>query len=161
MALKIMRFCGEADPQARRYQSILESFFEALQEAEKVKGQAMNKASQTSDIFSIIFGNEPFNISGGESPAQTHNRMPAASIAPVAWADGQFSTPNIMGGLETLRFASGINGRVGEPSSSIDVLSGQCDNSMDSSEIWWSGGQDVFMTAGDVQVPLYGLMEPT
>jgi hypothetical protein len=157
MALKIMRFCGEADPQARRYQSILESFFEALQEAEKAKEQAVKKASQTSDIFSMFFGNEPSNLSGGESSAQTSNRVPAACIAPVAWADGQFPTPSSMGGLETLRFASGINGRVGEPSSSMDVLSGQYDNSMDDSDIWWGGGQDVF----DVQVPLYGLMEPT
>jgi hypothetical protein len=121
----------------------------------------MNKASQTSDLFSMIFGNEPSNISGGESPAQTHNRMPAVSTAPVAWGDDQFPTPNIMGGLETLCFATGINGRVGEPSSSMDVLDGQCDNSMDSGDIWWGGGQDVFFTAGDVQVPLYGLMEPT
>jgi hypothetical protein len=142
MALRIMRFCGEADPQARRYQSILESFFEALQEAEKAKEQAVKKASQTSDIFSMFFGNEPSNLSGGESSAQTSNRVPAACIAPVAWADGQFPTPSSMGGLET---------------SSMDVLSGQYDNSMDDSDIWWGGGQDVF----DVQVPLYGLMEPT
>ncbi|CZR68321.1 uncharacterized protein PAC_18220 [Phialocephala subalpina] len=161
MALKIMRFCGEADPQARRYQTILESFLEALQEAERSKEQATNKASQTSDIFSMIFGNERSNTTGGESPAQTHNRMPAVSTAPVAWADDQFPTPNIIGGLETLCFATGINGRVGEPSSSMDVLDGQCDNSMDSGDIWWSGGQDFFFTAGDVQVPLYGLMEPT
>jgi hypothetical protein len=43
----------------------------------------------------------------------------------------------------------------------MNVLDGQSDNSMDSGDIWWSGGQDVFFNAGDVQVPLYGLMEPT
>lgn len=155
MVLKVMRFCGEADPQARRYQSILESFFEALQEVEKAKEQATNKSSQTSDIFSMLFGNEPSNISGGESSSETHNRMPAASIAPGAWADSQFPSLNGMGELETLRFPSGINSRVGEPSLSMDVLSGQCDNSIDSSDIWWSEGQDLFST----QVPLYGLMD--
>ncbi|KAE9379652.1 hypothetical protein N431DRAFT_434576 [Stipitochalara longipes BDJ] len=162
-ALKIMRFCGEADPQARRYQSIIESFFEALQEAEKAKEQAMNKASQTSDIFGMFFGTEPSILSGGESSAQTHNQMPTtASVAPVAWADGQFPAPNNVGGLETMCFASGVNEREGEPPSSMGVLSGHCDNSIDGSDIWWSGGQDLFFTAGgDVQVPLYGLMEPT
>lgn len=153
-----MRFCGEADPQARRYQSILESFFEALQEAEKAKEQAINKATQASDIFSMFFGAEPSNLSGGESSA--YNRLPVPSVPPAPWADGQFPTPNSIGGLETLCFASGMNGRVGEPSSSMDVLSGQCDN-LDGGDIWWTGGQDVFFDAGDVQVPLYGLMEPT
>lgn len=36
---------------------------------------------------------------------------------------------------------------------------------MDSSnEIWWNAGQDIFassLSSGDIQVPLYGLMEPT
>ena len=87
--------------------------------------------------------------------------MTAVSAAPVAWADGQFAALNSRGGLDTLCFASGINERVGEPSSLMDVISGQCDNIIDNSDIWWSEGQDVFITASDVQVPLYGLMEPT
>ncbi|KAK4987993.1 hypothetical protein LTR50_004212 [Elasticomyces elasticus] len=159
-ALKIMRFCGEADPQARRYQTILESFLEATEEAEKVKEQAMNKASQASDIFGMLFSNEFSNISTGESSTQIQHRMTADSAAPVPWADGQFAALNSRGGLDTLCFASGINGRVGEPSSLMDVTSGQCDNIIDNSDIWWSDGQDVIITTGDIQVPLYGLMEP-
>jgi hypothetical protein len=162
MALKIMQFCGEVDPQARRYQSILESFFEALQEAEKADKQATSKASQTHDIFGMLFGKEPSKIGGGGPSAQTHNWMSEASVPPVAWADNQFPAPNGMGGLETLCFASRINGRAEDPSSLMDALSGgQCDNSIDGSDIWWNGGQDVFNTADDLQVPLYGLMEPT
>ncbi|TVY44117.1 hypothetical protein LOCC1_G004003 [Lachnellula occidentalis] len=160
-ALKIMRFSGEADPQARRYQSILESFLEALQEAEKAKEQATNKASQTSsDIFNLLFGNEPPNINEAESSsAQSHNQMPAAAaLAPGAWSDGQFPTPtpHSQSGLETLCFASGINGRIGEPSPLMEISSARCDNSINS-DIWWNAEQDLF----DTQVPLYGLMEPT
>lgn len=150
MALKIMRYCGEADPQARRYQTILETFFEALQEAEKVKDQATNQVSQTPDIFSMIFGNESMNVSGGESS------VPATSVAPMAWPDGQFPTMNSTSGLDTLCFASGLNRRAGESHLSMDVLSGQGDNSIDNGDIWWGEGQDIFSN----QVPLYGLMEP-
>jgi len=158
IALKIMCFCGQADPQARRYQSILESFFEALQAPENAKEQATNKNSRTSDIFSMFFGNESSNFSEGEPSAATHNRMPVTSIGPMAWSDGQFPISNNVTGLEKQCDTSGINERVEERSSSMDVPDGQCDISIDSSDIWWSGRQDIFTTAGDT-VPLYGLMD--
>ena len=159
MALKIMRFCGQADPQARRYQSIMESFFEALKEAENAKELGANKTPQTSDVFSMLFGNESTNISKSESSAATHNRMPAASIPPIPWEDGQFPMSNNMFGLEKLGFTSGMNERVGDRSCSMDLLE-QCDNSINGSEIWWSGRQDILNTTGDI-VPLYGLMDST
>lgn len=151
MVLKVMRYCGETDPQARRYQSILESFFEALQEVEKAKEQATNTSSQTSDIFSMLFGKEPSTNSGGKSSAETHTRMPAALVAPLHGADGHFPIGNSTTGLDTLSFPSGINDRIGEPSHSMGVLSGQCDTSIESNDIWWSGSGDVF----DNYVPLW------
>lgn len=33
-------------------------------------------------------------------------------------------------------------------------------DSIDFNDVWWSDGQDNFVLANDVQVPLYGLMEP-
>jgi len=159
MALKVMRFCGQTDPQARRYQNILESFFEALRDAENAKDQAINKTPQTSDIFSMFFGNQPFDIGGSDFTVQTQNRMSAASMAPMAWTDDQIPPPNTMSGLGKSSFISGINEMAGEHSSSIDIANGQCSDSVDNNDIWWSGGQDLFTNAGEIQVPLYGLME--
>jgi hypothetical protein len=113
-ALKIMHFCGEEDPQARRYQTILESFFDALQQAEKDRDRTMYESSRSSDIFRILFEGEASNQN------QAHINQPAAPFNLDAYP--------------------------------VDTFEGN------QSDIWWGEGQDIYDSAGNFQVPLYGLM---
>ena len=143
MALKIIRFCGETDPLARRYQTILDSFMDVLQDDKKTKEQATGSGDLGHTIFDILFGNEVAGYSS--DPSLTQSRMPG-SAAPLPWVDGGFPQDST-GGLDALYSAS--------------AAQGQSDDSIDDSGIWWNPGQDIFAGPGDMRVPLYGLMEPT
>jgi hypothetical protein len=143
MALTIIRFCGETDPLARRYQTILESFMDVLQEDKRTKEQVMGSGEMGHTIFDMLFGNK---IAGFNSdPSLTQSRMPLSNTS-VPWADGGFPLDSSRG-LDTMYSASGAQG--------------QSDYSLDDNGIWWSPGQDIFAVSGNFQVPLYGLMEPT
>jgi hypothetical protein len=143
MALKIIRFCGETDPLARRYQTILESFMDVLQEAKRTEEQITGSGELGHTIFDMLFGNE---VAGFNSdPSLMQNRMPG-STTPLAWVDAGFPQDST-GGLDALHSAS--------------AAQGQSDDLIDDSGIWWNPGQDIFAVSGDIRVPLYGLMEPT
>ena len=158
VALKIMRFCGDADPQARRYLTILESFSDVLREEKKYMEQVTNQTHKGQSIFNMLFGSEGVTYSGVDS--LNESQMPAASAAPLDWVDGRFP-PNSLGGFDALYFASGVEGKGMGASSWMEDLAGKSDNSIDENGIWWNAGQDIFATSGDIQVPLYGLVEPT
>jgi hypothetical protein len=55
MALKVFQFCAEADPQARRYYTILESFNDTILASHKAK-LSVSGSPDGPSIFNILFG---------------------------------------------------------------------------------------------------------
>jgi hypothetical protein len=75
-ALTVMSFCGTVDPQARRYQIILESFHEVLtaEAAKKSEEQGTRGEHEDRNVFSVLFGVEDASLAAGvavETDAQT------------------------------------------------------------------------------------------
>jgi hypothetical protein len=152
-----MRFCGDADPQARRYQTILESFLNALQNDQITKEQVTDPDDPSRNVFNMLFGNDVSAVNG-DVPLMV-SRMPQAPSASLDWVDGRFAASRT--GLDVLGFASGVQEEHLSVSSWMEELAGKSDDSTDGNGIWWNAGQDVFTASGDIRVPLYGLMEPT
>jgi hypothetical protein len=156
IALKIMRFCGDADPQARRYQTILESFLDALQIDKRTEEQITDLDDPSRNIFNMLFGNDVLAVNG-DTPLMV-SRIPPARSTPLDWVDSRFAASRT--GLDALGFASGVQEENVSVSSWMEELAGKSDDSIDGNGIWWNAGQDVFTASGDIRVPLYGLMEP-
>jgi hypothetical protein len=157
IALKIMRFCGDADPQARRYQTILESFLDAIQKDKRTKEQNADPDEPSHNVFNMLFGND-ISIVNGDTSLMV-SQMPPAPAAPLDWVDGRFAANRT--GLDALGFVSGAQEENMSVSSWMEELAGKSDDSVDGNGIWWNAGQDIFTASGDIRVPLYGLMEPT
>jgi hypothetical protein len=155
MALKVFQFCAEADPQARRYYTILESFNDTIQASHKAR-QSVSGSPDGPNIFNILFG-------GSGGPVGFDTGSAESSLPAQPWAMDDAGMGGAMGSLLEIDGqyeTTMMNGKVAGGTSWPVPLSDMTNDSIDFNGVWWSGGQDNFVLANDVQVPLYGLMEP-
>jgi hypothetical protein len=158
MALQVFQFCAEADPHARRYLTILESFNDTIQASQQARLSVSGSPNGPS-IFNILFGSSSgqagFDKASMEKSLSTGLAQPwevdeaglEGAVGSLLAADSQYEAP-------------ATDGRAAGSASWPLLPSGILDDSIDFSGVWWSGGQDNFVLDNDVQVPLYGLMEP-
>ncbi|KAH6672312.1 fungal-specific transcription factor domain-containing protein [Halenospora varia] len=159
-ALAVMSFCGTKDPQARRYQTILEDFHEVLTaEAKKKSKEQETQSREGQSIFNVLFGDELaqsscFNNVGNGNTDQTP-RSQAGGAGDGKPNDAQNSArigqefSNTYNGLCSAEYPAWLEG--------LPTVSGEA---LDFDGAWWAGDQDNFISTGDGEVPLYGLMEP-
>jgi hypothetical protein len=157
MALKAISLLGEADLQARRYQTILESFNDVLQ-AEKAAKEATQAHQDVRSIFNVLFGNDngQYSLDGsvGENPV-------AADIFQKSAMNG-LEQIRVQEGLPSLNILSEAAAAMGRGSVAPwrEQMTGIPDDNIDFDGLWWPNSQDnVFGDPGNMQVPLYGLME--
>lgn len=156
-----MAFCGAADPQARRYQTILEAFHDVLtaEAIKQAKAEGALGGPGGPNIFNVLFGAEGASVGGGGGAGLWGASVPPAghgsTTASARGAEIQQADP---GGLDGLCFLAGL-GTTGNDRWMNGVLG--TEGMTDADKIWWPEAQDSFVSTVGVQLPLYGLMEPT
>ncbi|KAL3418607.1 fungal specific transcription factor domain-containing protein [Phlyctema vagabunda] len=155
--LSIMRFMGEADPQARRYLHIIESFYTSIKAARKSKESASSVEPEGQNIFNVLFGTDVPSLGPSQTQAQT--QVPIMQWPPEGnWVEGAAASMN------------------------WNPAPGMLDEAIDFDSFWWpplpqqqqqgsngsvstgvagpsNGGTGDGSTFNDIHVPLYELME--
>lgn len=145
-ALAVMTFFGIIDSQARRYQTILKSFYDVLapEVPEDTDAQGAHSMQEGRNIFDVLFGVEEVGMALGndvQSWGAGVNIVSSGAGSGIAKGTGhQQADAN---GLDASLFSAGLP-----------------DEMTDTDGVWWPGVQDNFISTGDTQIPLYGLMEP-
>ncbi|RDW91982.1 hypothetical protein BP5796_01376 [Coleophoma crateriformis] len=170
--VQIMTFMAEADIQASRYLHIIQTFNDAIQSARNAKAQPMMQENESQNIFNVLFGHDTPAASNDLQPLMPHEvwtggMMPDPNNPAMSWdATSQMAQQHQHGMMNNGTDAGYLPQQqgVGGMSWAAGMETQAVDDSIDFDSFWWphptpGGGQDN-MGAGDVHVPLYGLMKP-
>ena len=135
MASTIFRSCSEVDAQACRYQTILESFDEAIDEGERSRDSTGSRNER--DIFNVLFGNDSGLVQN--SMVREGPMMTSWPIDQVGMANGEVQA--VSEDLGPLEPESGEG--IGPWTAQVEGM----EDDIDFDAIWWAGGQDNFMFA--------------
>lgn len=156
-----MEFCGATDPQARRYQTIIEAFHNVLtaEATKKIKAQGTRDGPGGPNIFNVLFGPEGTDVGIHDDAnlwgaSESLNGRGSATVN-AREIETQQSDPN---SLDALCNLAGL-GSTGSERWMNGVLGP--DEMTEADRIWWPEAQDSFVSTDDMQLSLYGLMEST
>lgn len=140
MASMVFHSCGEVDAQARRYQTILDSFNNAIQQSEKAKEATGTRNER--DIFNVLFWNESNPL--GHDPTLLDSPMNQRWTIDQAILGTENDPQDVVHDNSQIAGSSNI---VEESAPWTAQTIGTVDDPIDFDAIWWSSGQDNFMFA--------------